>query len=758
MGERSAQKKRVAILGGGQAALTTALQLTDPRNPAAPDTEVTIYQLGWRLGGKGATGRPVDPGAGENGHGAIGRPARILEHGLHQWYGWYENAFRQIRDVYGELEPQTGPPWTFESAFTTSNVMYLVEWIDGDPQLWKMTAGTQAGEPGDGQTAPAPRQLLDAAIDRLIESFTGSPLERRADRHGVFDPAQALLDAAIDRAGVPGIDGTGPVRLLQLAKHIARVAEDGGEHPIVGDVQGLLKELEPIEAIEALTWRAALELVDDAALVAVAVLLMLFMSIVWRRLLESVDTVARRAWITLNFGFGCVLGAICDGVLVLGFDTINHYDFREWLRRWAFPDGGLLQDSPVIEAVYLAAFAYPGGDTQGPPPHPANENLEAGTALRGAVLTLLGYKGSICYRFTAGTADTTYAPVYEVLRRRGVEVRFFSRVTGLEIRDRQVVSVRYGRQAEIKDGARYDPLAALADGTPCWPVEPCWDQLVRGDELRELGTDFEWPTAKPGESTETLELGRDYDEVVLGISIAALAEIFGDQLDAWPELKHAIDAIQTVRTQSLQLWLNESATQLGFPVVAKQGTGWRYDTASPIYVWGDFSELIAEENWPADNLPVSLAYFTATMLDDPEFATQEAANGKAAQDASYMLAHGLRFLLPKVVDAQGEFRWSLLVDPDPQHPSPPGSEALARQWVRGNVTPTERYVLSVVDSSALRLPPRHESGPTNLYLTGDWTRCVMNVGCMEAATMSGMLCANAISGFPAREDIARVDW
>src|SRR5229473_5953949 len=50
---------------------------------------VTAYQLGWRLGGKGASGR-----------GAAGR---IEEHGLHLWMGFYENAFRLMRECYAEL-------------------------------------------------------------------------------------------------------------------------------------------------------------------------------------------------------------------------------------------------------------------------------------------------------------------------------------------------------------------------------------------------------------------------------------------------------------------------------------------------------------------------------------------------------------------------------------------------------------------------------------------------------------------------------
>ena len=78
---------RVAVVGGGCAALTAAFELTRPEHGRRFD--VTVYQMGWRLGGKGASGRGV--------------ANRIEEHGLHLWMGFYENAFRIMRDCYAEL-------------------------------------------------------------------------------------------------------------------------------------------------------------------------------------------------------------------------------------------------------------------------------------------------------------------------------------------------------------------------------------------------------------------------------------------------------------------------------------------------------------------------------------------------------------------------------------------------------------------------------------------------------------------------------
>ena len=88
-------KKKIAILGGGMAGLTTAYELTrTPELRALHD--VTIYQLGWRLGGKAASGRD--------------EYGRNLEHGLHVWFGCYANVFRLVQEVYRSRTPPPGCP------------------------------------------------------------------------------------------------------------------------------------------------------------------------------------------------------------------------------------------------------------------------------------------------------------------------------------------------------------------------------------------------------------------------------------------------------------------------------------------------------------------------------------------------------------------------------------------------------------------------------------------------------------------------
>src|SRR5215470_16647083 len=95
---------RVAVIGGGCAALTAAFELSRPEHRGR--YRITVYQQGWRLGGKGASGR--------------GPAGRVEEHGLHVWMGWYENAFRILRECYGELaaDPGAWPARHWRDAFT----------------------------------------------------------------------------------------------------------------------------------------------------------------------------------------------------------------------------------------------------------------------------------------------------------------------------------------------------------------------------------------------------------------------------------------------------------------------------------------------------------------------------------------------------------------------------------------------------------------------------------------------------------------
>src|SRR5215470_17340270 len=133
----------VAIIGGGCASIAAAFELTRPQHQGK--YHVTVYQVGWRLGGKGASGRgPAD---------------RIEEHGLHVWEGFYENAFRLLRECYAELnrDPQTCPLADWRDAFFPEPFVGVADPSrQGDWQNWLAYFPPLPGAPGDSLTEQNP--------------------------------------------------------------------------------------------------------------------------------------------------------------------------------------------------------------------------------------------------------------------------------------------------------------------------------------------------------------------------------------------------------------------------------------------------------------------------------------------------------------------------------------------------------------------------------------------------------------------------
>src|SRR5215218_9034358 len=152
------------------AGLTAAWALSDPA--AASEVEsVTVYQRGWRLGGKGASSR--------------GPRGRIEEHGLHVWLGYYENAFRLLRQVYEELDrPVTAPECPiacWRDALAPAGRVGVAEEADG---RWSSWVATFSGGAGGG-----PQRL-------------GPPARRRGHGRGPLPVPQRLR-----RPGPAGRDG-----------------------------------------------------------------------------------------------------------------------------------------------------------------------------------------------------------------------------------------------------------------------------------------------------------------------------------------------------------------------------------------------------------------------------------------------------------------------------------------------------------------------------------------------------------------------
>jgi uncharacterized protein with NAD-binding domain and iron-sulfur cluster len=341
--------------------------------------------------------------------------------------------------------------------------------------------------------------------------------------------------------------------------------------------------------------------------------------------------------------------------------------------------------------------------------------------------------------------DTVFAPFYEVLKRRGVHFKFFHCVTKVGLSSaneatKYVTSVEVIPQVPLTV-AEYDPLILVKE-LPCWPSEPLWNQLERGDALRQQGINFEYECNPLAVAPITLHKDQDFDIVILGISLAALPAICSDIIAQNPKWEQMVTQIKTVMTQAFQLWTNQDVAKLGWAYTPGSLCG---PYVEPLDTYADMSHLIAHENWPDNYDLQAIAYFCGVLPDAPHCNTQADATAQAYCNAIEFLNRDIKGLWPKACQsAKPEvINWDVLIDPAERQ----GEERFRAQYWRANFQPSERYVLSVAGSNGCRLRA-DESGYHNLFLVGDWTNSGLNAGHIEAATMSGMQAARAICGYP----------
>src|SRR4051794_28629288 len=213
MGMRS-ERRRVAILGGGAGSLAAAFELT-----ATPQLreryDVTVYQLGWRVGGKGASGR----------NAAYGQ--RIEEHGLHLWFGFYDNAFRLMRDAYAELGRAPGTPLaSFDEAFAGCDELVFYDFVAGRWHDHSFDMPRNFLRPGDTTELPTFWEMAETACRWALEGWRALG----ASRPGLGVPASPFTPGWFEDLALSlGIDLPleGAERLLGLA---ARLAGERARH------------------------------------------------------------------------------------------------------------------------------------------------------------------------------------------------------------------------------------------------------------------------------------------------------------------------------------------------------------------------------------------------------------------------------------------------------------------------------------------------------------------------------------------------
>ena len=543
------KKKKVVILGGGMSAVTTAMQLSEPGWRDRFES-ITLYQMGWRLGGKGATGRGAHDG--------------IEEHGLHIWLGYYENAFKLIQQIYqSAARPKGSPLATWREAFTQHDYVGVNQLHKGEWQPWMFDFPRNLGTPGKGGKLPSVREYLE-----MILGWIGR-------LHHPHDLVGWVKWVSREAGLVLGVLGDESLHALskQLRLHADKVHAD--HH------HDFLKDL-----LRKVTKHLEYELREEA----------------------EHDLEMRRLLLLMNMGATIVLGMLVDGVLSSkDLEKLETKDFSAWLKSHnAFERVWNVQTNPLLRGMYDFAFAYENGD-------PARPNFAAAPALRTVFRMCLTYKGSIFWKMNAGMGDSIFAPAYQALVNRGVCVEFFHKVTnlGLSADKQRVATIEIDVQATPKDGS-YDPLIDIPTGggvLPCWPKHPRYEQLAEGQQLQDQCINLEsfWTTwtGRP----KTLKVDEHFDVIVFGISIGSVPYLCRELADAKEQWLQMVKHVATVRTQALQLWLKPTIRELGWKKESPLIDAW----IAPLNTWADMTQLLDYESWGVGNKPGSLAYFCGPM-------------------------------------------------------------------------------------------------------------------------------------------------
>jgi uncharacterized protein with NAD-binding domain and iron-sulfur cluster len=433
--------------------------------------------------------------------------------------------------------------------------------------------------------------------------------------------------------------------------------------------------------------------------------------------------VPRRIVALIKFSSVVAKGMAID-MLDGDYDKLDQLEIREWLQLHGLSEQ--LSEWVPVRLIYDLGFAYLNGDSS----TPKNGRAAAGVTLRIMLRCLLGYREAPLYRMKAGMADTVFTQLYRVLRARGVQFKFFHRVTRLSLSasgDR-VERIEIEKQAQLASGrAEYEPVYRLPNSDPIerWRSEPDWDQLA---PRTRRDHPFESPCTSPHAEALELRHGEQFEKVVLGISLGGLRGLSPD-LEQRRDFGTMLSSISTVRTQAAQLWFEASPVGPTGGRIFATGPG-PFNTAS------DMSDLLPREGWPPGAGPKSLQYIVSSLpKQDPPLVPDE----QRARENAY-----------RWLDTQASKIWKDLAKTRLYHPNADASEAERRafQFVKVHHNPSDDYVQSFPGSIDKRVGSRLE-GIENLALAGDWVRTGLSVGCVESAVQGGIQAANVVMELPA---------
>jgi uncharacterized protein with NAD-binding domain and iron-sulfur cluster len=546
---------RLIILGGGIASLTTAFYASDERHAHLFPGGIHVYEKSGQLGGKGASVRGSSPHIIH----------RIEEHGLHVWFGSYDNAFALLAACHDYLESRASVALRWSTALRSVEDGFRpcsrVAVMDHDGSAW---APWTAEFPTDAHRPWHPRQDDDSV-------FSPSSIAMRALRL-----AEAFLYSALGASGVQG------------RPHATWL--DPAILPIPFPLPGLAPVTDGLARVLMTPSAGSWELLSRA---------LQALSRGARELRQRLDdpirrhTGSRRIWYLVELLLAAVRGLIDHGVLHTNrLELIDGFDLREWLVLNGASEESV-SCSLLKSLAYDLAFAYEAGDPERP-------RCSAAVGVFGLFRLLFTYRGAVMWKMNAGMGEIVFAPIYEALIKRGVQFYFGHDLTEIELRGNSVQQLAFQVQPRDRDwrGNGALPRLSIENGVLAGEL-PYWD--------------------KPAASSSAVErVSLDVapqDRVVYGLPVGTLRQLLPANA---PQRWHDCAAhLKTVGTVSLQLWLRAPVDRYA-PWATPDITVGAY--TEPFDTWADM-RVLAGERAVHDGAPIgSVAYFANVI---PEAVSSE---------------------------------------------------------------------------------------------------------------------------------------
>jgi len=683
-------REKIAILGGGIAALVAAFELTSPPDWRERFESITVYQMGWRLGGKCASSRGVN--------------GRIEEHGIHGFLGSYYNALPLFAACYDELARSPGAPLaSFEQAILPDNFGVLWECREKSARAWAQRFPTNDRSPRDTRAFDP----FERAIAGVFESFGGLLLQ--------FDPKPFSIGGRVKAAAQ---------RLLEeAADALARETVLGSNHPLIGIIDR--------------GWRALAGLIEplidgDDDLRHLFIVTDHILTLVQGALKEDVATKGYDRLDEENFSDWLARHGANKATIASPL-ALNHINMT-----YQYPNGDTSRPPEMAAGCYLhwalQAVGYSGSFVW----HFAAGTGETLIAPLYLVLSRRGVKFEFFHKVEALRLSEDAASI------ASVEIAVQASLKAPEAGYDPLVAVKglpcwpaAPRHEQLVEGEAMK--AAGVDLESWWSpwTGPTRRTLTAGEDYDKLVLAISIG-AMPHLCAELIAANPAWSAMVANVPAYTTQ---GMQIWLTKDLYQMGWGIPLKPDETLfsATYLNPQNGQAEFSGLLPY-EDWPAD-AEPKSLWY-FGGLMAEEGPPP------------AFTDHDYPARQAArVKYQAIQYLQAGVAPLLPLATTNATRPPGDpfgLDFELLVDT--RTPPGVGVQRFDAQFWRANIDPTERYVTSPPGSTKYRLKA-WESGFGNLVLAGDWIYTGLNVGSVEGTVMSGKLAAHALCGLPDLEAI-----